>query len=81
MPMIITLECSDCIGSAINIKGVMQCPNCRKIEKGHWFFANGNGSRSSYTESSADDWVHDEDLYDLGYSEMVMVSTLCRVYH
>ncbi|CAL5380662.1 unnamed protein product [Camellia sinensis] len=41
----------DCIGSAFNIKGEMQCPNCREIEKGRWLFAS--------------DWAHDEDLYDL----------------
>ncbi|XP_010259580.1 PREDICTED: uncharacterized protein LOC104598959 [Nelumbo nucifera] len=57
----------DCIGSAFNAKGVMQCPNCRKIEKGQWLYANGS---RSFPEFSMDDWVHDEDLYDLGYSEM-----------
>ncbi|KAI4349948.1 hypothetical protein L6164_010487 [Bauhinia variegata] len=57
----------DCIGSAFNIKGAMQCPNCRKIEKGQWLYANGC---RSYPEFSMDDWTHDEDLYDLGYSEM-----------
>jgi hypothetical protein len=58
----------DCIGSAFNIKGAMQCPNCRKIEKGQWLYANGS---RSYPEFSMDDWTHDEDLYDLSYSEMV----------
>ncbi|KAI9099008.1 hypothetical protein K1719_024775 [Acacia pycnantha] len=57
----------DCIGSAFNVKGAMQCPNCRKIEKGQWLYANGS---RSYPELSMDDWAHDEDLYDLGYSEM-----------
>ncbi|KAK3029977.1 hypothetical protein RJ639_038076 [Escallonia herrerae] len=57
----------DCIGSAFNIKGAMQCPNCRKIEKGQWLYANGC---RPYTEFSMDDWAHDEDLYDLSYSEM-----------
>lgn len=59
---------SDCIGSAFNIKGAMQCPNCRKIEKGQWLYANGY---RSIQEFGVDDWTHDEDLYDLGYSEMV----------
>lgn len=58
----------DCIGSAFNIKGTMQCPNCRKIEKGQWLYANGS---RSYQEFNVDDWTHDEDLYDLSYSEMV----------
>ncbi|KAJ8752514.1 hypothetical protein K2173_004802 [Erythroxylum novogranatense] len=57
----------DCIGSAFNVKGVMQCPNCRKIEKGQWLYANGC---RSLPEFSMDDWAHDEDLYDLSYSEM-----------
>ena len=59
---------SDCIGSAFNVKGAMQCPNCRKIEKGQWLYANGSRSLPEFT---MDDWAHDEDLYDLSYSEMV----------
>ncbi|GMP60450.1 hypothetical protein CsSME_00023314 [Camellia sinensis var. sinensis] len=58
----------DCIGSAFNIKGAMQCPNCRKIEKGLWLYASGC---RPLPEFSMDDWAHDEDLYDLSYSEMV----------
>ncbi|KAH6762525.1 hypothetical protein C2S52_019958 [Perilla frutescens var. hirtella] len=57
----------DCIGSAFNIKGAMQCPNCRKIEKGQWLYANGS---RPLPEFNMDDWAHDEDLYDLSYSEM-----------
>ncbi|KAK9139346.1 hypothetical protein Scep_009027 [Stephania cephalantha] len=57
----------DCIGSAFNMKGAMQCPNCRKIEKGQWLYANGNRSVPEY---SMEDWAHDEDIYDLSYSEM-----------
>ncbi|KAL2511806.1 RING/U-box superfamily protein [Abeliophyllum distichum] len=57
----------DCIGSAFNIKGAMQCPNCRKIEKGQWLYANGS---RPLPEFSMDDWAHDEDLYDLSYYEM-----------
>ncbi|RXI06593.1 hypothetical protein DVH24_025729 [Malus domestica] len=26
----------DCIGSAFNVKGIMECPNCREIENGKW---------------------------------------------
>ncbi|PIN15637.1 hypothetical protein CDL12_11715 [Handroanthus impetiginosus] len=57
----------DCIGSAFNIKGAMQCPNCRNTEKGQWLYASGSRSLPEY---SMDDWAHDEDLYDLSYSEM-----------
>ncbi|KAI3676019.1 hypothetical protein L1987_85615 [Smallanthus sonchifolius] len=56
----------DCIGSAFNVKGAMQCPNCRKIEKGQWLFANGS---RSYSEFSMEDWAHDDDLYELSYPE------------
>lgn len=58
----------DCIGSAFNSKGVMQCPNCRKVEKGNWLYASG--SRPSQ-DINMDEWAHDEDLYDVSYSEMV----------
>lgn len=57
----------DCIGSAFNVKGAMQCPNCRKIEKGQWLYANGC---RTFPEFTMEDWTHDEDLYDLSYSEM-----------
>ncbi|KAI4295179.1 hypothetical protein MLD38_040559 [Melastoma candidum] len=46
----------DCIGSAFNAKGAMQCPNCRKIEKGQWLFPNGGRSFPDY---SMEDWTHD----------------------
>uniref|UniRef100_A0A2N9J2U7 RING-type domain-containing protein n=1 Tax=Fagus sylvatica TaxID=28930 RepID=A0A2N9J2U7_FAGSY len=58
----------DCIGSAFNMKGAMQCPNCRKVEKGQWLYASG--STRSFPESSMDDWNPDEDPYDPSYSEM-----------
>jgi hypothetical protein len=47
----------------------MQCPNCRKVEKGQWLYASG--STRSFPESSMDDWNPDEDPYDPSYSEMV----------
>ena len=68
---------SDCIGSAFNTKGVMQCPNCRKVEKGQWLYANGCRSNPEF---SAEEWVHEEDIYDIGtYSELVnsLVTLLC----
>ncbi|EEF39254.1 E3 ubiquitin-protein ligase RFI2 [Ricinus communis] len=58
----------DCIGSAFNMKGAMQCPNCRKVEKGQWLYANG--SNRMLPEMSMDDWIPEEDFYDLSYSEM-----------
>ena len=68
LKLILSWWFSDCIGSAFNVKGAMQCPNCRKIEKGQWLYANGCRSLPEFT---MDDWAHDEDLYDLSYSEMV----------
>ncbi|KAG8052279.1 hypothetical protein GUJ93_ZPchr0001g32496 [Zizania palustris] len=56
----------DCIGSAFNAKGVMQCPNCRKIEKGNWLYANG--SRPSQ-DVIIDEWANDEDYYDASQLE------------
>uniref|UniRef100_A0A1D1ZEJ7 RING-H2 finger protein ATL5 n=1 Tax=Anthurium amnicola TaxID=1678845 RepID=A0A1D1ZEJ7_9ARAE len=56
----------DCIGSAFNAKGMMQCPNCRKVEKGRWLYANGC---RSFSEFNVDDFGN-EDLYDFNYSEM-----------
>ncbi|KAK4796551.1 hypothetical protein SAY86_028877 [Trapa natans] len=57
----------DCIGSAFNAKGFMQCPNCRRIEKGQWLYANGC---RTIPEFSMDDWAQEEIVYDLSYSEM-----------
>ncbi|XP_070661958.1 uncharacterized protein [Malus domestica] len=67
----------DCIGSAFNIKGAMQCPNCRKIKKGQWLYSNGC---CSFPELNMEDWTHDEDLYDLSYSEMIMAAALSEGY-
>jgi hypothetical protein len=58
----------DCIGSAFNSKGVMQCPNCRKVEKGRWLYATG--SSYSFPEFSFEDWPADEDPREFSYSEM-----------
>ncbi|XP_057964847.1 E3 ubiquitin-protein ligase RFI2 [Malania oleifera] len=58
----------DCIGSAFNMKGEMQCPNCRMVEKGQWLYANG--STRTFPEFSLEDWIPDEDSHDLSYSEM-----------
>ncbi|XP_039031108.1 E3 ubiquitin-protein ligase RFI2-like isoform X1 [Hibiscus syriacus] len=57
----------DCIGSAFNMKGAMQCPNCRKVEKGQWLYANG--STRSLPELTMEEWTHEE-YYDPVYSEM-----------
>lgn len=56
----------DCIGSAFNVKGAMQCPNCRKVERGQWLFASG--LTSSFPEFVIDDWTPDD--YVFNYSEV-----------
>lgn len=63
----------DCIGSAFNAKGAMQCPNCRKVEKGQWLYAHGH--RSS-TDFDLDGWIT-EDIYDLNYSELPLGYQWC----
>ncbi|GKE19869.1 hypothetical protein Tco_1431381, partial [Tanacetum coccineum] len=61
------------IGSAFNVKGVMQCPNCYKVEKGQWLYADGH---RPYPELNIDDLVNDEEVYELSFSEAGnMVST------
>ncbi|OMO81910.1 Zinc finger, RING-type [Corchorus olitorius] len=55
----------DCIGSAFNMKGAMQCPNCRKVEKGQWLYANG--ATRSLPELSMEDWNLEDDYYDPAY--------------
>lgn len=57
---------SDCIGSAFNIKGAMECPNCREMENGLWqHFRNDN-----HEEITDEEEDNDED-----YDEFEMVKT------
>uniref|UniRef100_A0A0D9XA98 RING-type domain-containing protein n=1 Tax=Leersia perrieri TaxID=77586 RepID=A0A0D9XA98_9ORYZ len=51
----------DCIGSAFNAKGAMQCPNCRKIEKGRWLYASGHHPSPDIDIGS---WVTDHTVGD-----------------
>ncbi|KAL8143079.1 hypothetical protein V2J09_016111 [Rumex salicifolius] len=48
----------ECIGSAFNAKGIMQCPNCRNIEKGQWLYAIGSANVAS--DISMDAWIADQ---------------------
>lgn len=48
----------DCIGSAFNISGVMQCPNCRRTENGEWRYANGDPNPYFDEEDILDDDEH-----------------------
>ena len=71
--LLTSISSPDCIGSAFNAKGVMQCPKCRKIEKGNWLYANG-----SHPSQDPNIDEHDEDFPDVGYSEAARGMFLVR---
>ncbi|KAM1321548.1 hypothetical protein ACFX13_014803 [Malus domestica] len=66
----------DCIGSAFNVKGIMECPNCREIENGKWRY---------YVSCSPDhelDLSEDEMDYEdspIEFLDMVKVQSLSRM--
>lgn len=47
----------------------MQCPNCRKVEKGQWLYASGSTNSSS--ELSMDDGGMDTYPLYFSFAEMV----------
>ncbi|XP_009136268.1 uncharacterized protein LOC103860418 [Brassica rapa] len=58
----VTLRCGhkfhlDCIGSAFNAKGFMQCPNCMQIEPGQWRYA----TNPPIPTISEGDWLSEEE--------------------
>ena len=57
----------DCIGSAFNAKGRMQCPNCRHVEQGQWLYANG----CFLHEDFVDDFTMDEEEIYTGAANLV----------
>lgn len=63
------LAFSDCIGSAFNASGSMQCPNCRKVEIGLWRRFENNSP-----EESIDEDDNDEDVDD--FTELVKTRAL-----
>ncbi|KAL5561467.1 hypothetical protein UlMin_031214 [Ulmus minor] len=71
----------DCIGSAFNSKGVMECPNCRAVENGQWLYANGSAHAlpedSSLPEFNLEDFIPDEDPDDLSNIEMPLRFQWC----
>lgn len=52
----------DCIGSAFNAKGRMQCPNCRQVEPGQWLYASG----CFVHEDFVDDYAFEEEVEAFG---------------
>lgn len=67
---------TDCIGSAFNTKGSMQCPNCRKVESGRWLFANG--SAHAISEDDTLDWLQTDFPHDLSHSRRVSTSLILK---
>lgn len=65
----------DCIGSAFNVKGTMQCPNCRNVENGHWLYANGCHQRE---ESMAEDIMIEDEYEFTGVSELIFPHDLLQ---
>lgn len=54
----------------------MQCPNCRKVEKGNWLYTNHPSRNVALPDLNVmDEWNHDEDLNDPTYSEIVQISS------
>ncbi|PWA67427.1 zinc finger, RING/FYVE/PHD-type [Artemisia annua] len=64
----------DCIGSAFNTKGSMQCPNCRKVESGRWLFANG--SAHAISEDDTLDWLQTDYYHDLSHSRRYLTFSI-----
>uniref|UniRef100_A0A0E0M389 RING-type domain-containing protein n=1 Tax=Oryza punctata TaxID=4537 RepID=A0A0E0M389_ORYPU len=67
----------DCIGSAFNAKGVMQCPNCRNIEKGHWLYGN---ERQPCNHSDTGDWLNGE-TFDYKWTVLEYIGSLHGFHH
>uniref|UniRef100_A0A7C9CFJ5 RING-type domain-containing protein n=1 Tax=Opuntia streptacantha TaxID=393608 RepID=A0A7C9CFJ5_OPUST len=65
----------DCIGSAFNVKGMMQCPNCRKIEKGRWLYASG--PTNSSPELSTNDGGNDDYPFYFSFAEVPYRVHIC----
>ncbi|KAK0607458.1 hypothetical protein LWI29_015400 [Acer saccharum] len=62
---VVTLQCShifhlDYIGSAFNVAGIMQCPNCRQIENGEWLCFENRDSETDMEQNFNQD-VEDQE--------------------
>ena len=62
----------DCIGSEFNVKGAMQCPNCRATEDGQWLFV----------DDDIDESIQDEDEEEEEEAvEMVKIEAFILFFH
>lgn len=53
---------SDCIGSAFNVKGAMQCPNCREVESGVWRCFGDEGPEQIIDQETNDEVADEFDM-------------------
>ncbi|KAB2599394.1 hypothetical protein D8674_009665 [Pyrus ussuriensis x Pyrus communis] len=80
---IVKLQCShlfhlDCIGSAFNVKGVMECPNCREIENGEWrYYVSRSPDRE--LELSEDEMDYEDSPIE--FLDMGQQGTMLRHFH
>ncbi|KAG8658832.1 uncharacterized protein LOC110611268 isoform X2 [Manihot esculenta] len=83
---VVKLRCShmfhlDCIGSAFNASGSMQCPNCRKVEIGLWRRFENNSPEESIDEDDNDEDVDDfTELLDDDFCPLdeLLIFKFCR---
>ncbi|CAA0362064.1 unnamed protein product [Arabidopsis thaliana] len=79
---LVTLKCVhkfhlDCIGSAYNAKGFMECPNCRNIEPGHWQFSDGTHFNPNGMIANNEEEEEEEDNDPGSFSQMIVKSEVC----
>ncbi|EFH60144.1 predicted protein, partial [Arabidopsis lyrata subsp. lyrata] len=66
---------NECIGSAYNAKGFMECPNCRNIEPGEWQFADGTHFNADNMIANDDEQEEDNDPGC--FSQLIVKSEVC----
>lgn len=65
----------DCIGSAFNAKGRMQCPNCRHVEQGRWLYANACCLHEDFFEDLA--FEDDAEVFNAAAESQVSHTPWC----
>ncbi|WRX22125.1 zinc finger protein [Theobroma cacao] len=75
---VVRLRCShvfhlDCIGSAFNSNGVMQCPNCRHLENGTW----RRFPHINMEETTNEEWAEDDHEEFRWYNPSAWQSSSC----
>ena len=70
---------SDCIGSAFNVKGAMQCPNCREVESGVWRCFGDEGPEQIIDQETNDEVADEFDMVK-PRSSLVYVFLILFIY-